>query len=60
MLRVLQRQSARSPELNRLLALQAILGHADLETTGVYLKVLANDLSAVETTVDELYKGLGS
>ena len=60
MLRFLQRQSARTPELNPLLALQAILGHADLETTGVYLKVLANDLSAVETTVDELYKGLGS
>jgi integrase len=60
MLSVLQRQSTRAPELNPLLALQAILGHADLETTSVYLKVLANDLSAVETTVDELYKGLGS
>jgi integrase len=39
MLRFLQRQSIRAPELNPLLALQAILGHADLETTGVYLKV---------------------
>jgi integrase len=58
MLRVLQRQSIHAPELNPLLALQAILGHADLETTGVYLKVLAHDLSAVETAVDELYKGL--
>jgi integrase/recombinase XerD len=60
MLRVLQRQSTRAPELNPLLALQAILGHADLETTGIYLRMLANDLSTVETTVDELYKGLGS
>ena len=60
MLRFLQRQSARAPELNPLLALQAILGHGDLETTGIYLKVLACDLSAVETAVDELYKGLGS
>jgi hypothetical protein len=60
MLRVLQRQSTRAPELNPLLALQAILGYADLETTGIYLRMLANDLSAVETTVDELYKGLGS
>ena len=54
MLGVLQRQSIHAPELNPLLALQAILGHADLETTGVYLKVLANDLSAVETAVDEM------
>jgi len=60
MLRVLQRQSTRAPELNPLLALQAILGHADLETTGIYLRMLANDLSTVETTIDELYKGLGS
>jgi hypothetical protein len=60
MLGVLQRQSIHAPELNPLLALQAILGHADLETTGIYLRMLANDLSAVETTVEELYKGLGS
>ena len=60
MLRFLRRQSARSPELNPMLALQAILGHADLNTTCIYLKVLANDLSAVETAVDELYEGLGS
>jgi site-specific recombinase XerD len=60
MLRFLQRQSTRLPELNPLLALQAILGHADLETTGIYLRMLANDLSAVEATMDELYKGLGS
>jgi integrase len=60
MLHLLQRQSTRSLELNPLLTLQAILGHADLETTGIYLRMLANDLSAVETTIDELYKGLGS
>jgi site-specific recombinase XerD len=60
MLRFLQRQSARSPELNPLVVLQAILGHADLATTSVYLRMLANDLSAVEATVNELYEGLGS
>jgi site-specific recombinase XerD len=59
MLRFLQRQLNRTPELNPLLALQSILGHADLATTGIYLRMLAQDLSAVETTVDELYKELG-
>ena len=60
MLRFLQRHSAKVPELNPLLALQAILGHADLATTGIYLRMLATDLSAIEATVDELYVGLGS
>ena len=60
MLRFLQRQSVRVPELNPLLALQAILGHADLATTGIYLRMLATDLSAIEATVDELYEELGS
>jgi site-specific recombinase XerD len=60
MLGFLQRQSARLPALNPLLVLQAILGHADLATTGIYLRVLAADLSAVEATVNELYEGLGS
>jgi len=59
MLRFLQRQSARVPELNPLLALQAILGHADLATTSIYLRMLATDLSAIEAAVDELYQGLG-
>ena len=60
MLRFLQRQSARTPELNPLLALQAILGHAELATTGIYLRMLPADLSGIEVAVDELYKGLGS
>jgi integrase/recombinase XerD len=60
MLRFLQRQSTRTPELNPLVVLQAILGHADLATTSIYVKMLANDFSAVEATVNELYKGLGS
>jgi integrase len=60
MLRFLQRQSARAPDLNPLVALQAILGHADLATTSIYLRVLVTDLSAVEATVDELYQGLRS
>jgi len=60
MLRFLQRQSLRAPELNPLVALQAILGHADLATTSIYLRMLATDLPAVEATVNELYEGLGS
>jgi site-specific recombinase XerD len=60
MLRFLQRQSTRAPELNPLVVLQAILGHADLATTSVYLRMLANDLPAVEATLNELYEGLGS
>jgi integrase len=60
MLRFLQRQSARAPELNPLIVLQAILGHADLATTGIYLRMLTANLSAVEATLDELYEGLGS
>jgi site-specific recombinase XerD len=60
MLSFLQRQSVHAPELNPLVALQTILGHADLATTGIYLRMLATDLSAVEATVEELYKGLGS
>ena len=34
MLRTLQRRAERHPEMNPLLTLQAILGHADLATTG--------------------------
>jgi len=60
MLRFLQRQSTRAPELNPLVVLQAILGHADLATTSVYLRMLANDFSAIEATVNELYDELGS
>jgi len=60
MLRFLQRQSAKAPDLNPLLALQAILGHADLATTGIYLRMLATDLSAIEATIDELYEGFGA
>jgi integrase len=60
MLGFLQRQSVRLPDLNALLVLQAILGHADLATTNIYLRMLANDLSAVEATVNELYERLGS
>jgi integrase len=35
MLRFLQRHSTRAPELNPLVVLQAILGHADLATTSI-------------------------
>jgi integrase len=59
MLRFLQRQAERMPELNPLLTLQAILGHADLTTTSLYLRMLAMDLSAIEATVADLYGALG-
>jgi integrase/recombinase XerD len=58
MLRVLQRRAEREPDLNPLLALQVLLGHADLTTTAIYLRVLATDLTVVEASVDELYEAL--
>jgi len=58
MLRFLQRQAERVTELNPLLTLQSILGHADLATTGLYLRMLATDLSAIEATVEELNSAL--
>ena len=59
MLRLLQRQAERNPEMNPLLTLQAILGHADLSTTAMYLRMVAIDLEAVEAAVDGLFGALG-
>ena len=58
MLRFLQRQAAQGADLNPLLTLQTLLGHADLATTSIYLRVVATDLSVIETSVDELYEAL--
>ena len=58
MLRFLQRQADQGAELNPLLTLQTLLGHADLATTAIYLRVVATDLSAIEASVDELYEAL--
>ncbi|BCH14968.1 tyrosine-type recombinase/integrase [Mesorhizobium sp. L-2-11] len=58
MLRFLQRRAQDEPELNPLLTLQVVLGHADLSTTAIYLRVLATDLTLVESSVDELYGAL--
>lgn len=55
MLRTLQRRAERHPEMNPLLTLQAILGHADLATTAVYLRMVAIDLEAIEAAVDGLF-----
>jgi len=59
MLRQLQRQAERNPEINPLLTLQAILGHADISTTAVYLRMLSVDLEAIEAAVDGLFGALG-
>lgn len=60
MLRMLQRQAAeRNPEMNPLLTLQIILGHANLATTSVYLRMVAIDLEAIEAAVDGLFGALG-
>ncbi len=59
MMRQLQRQAERNPEMNPLLTLQAILGHADISTTAVYLRMLAVDLEAIEAAVDGLFGALG-
>ena len=58
MLAFLQRQTQRFPELNPLLTLQVILGHADPSTTMVYLRMLATDLTAIENVLDGLYEAL--
>lgn len=59
MLRSLQRQAQRNSELNPLLALQTILGHADISTTSTYLRMVATDLAAIEEAVDGLFDTLG-
>jgi len=59
MLRQLQHQAERNPEMNPLLTLQAILGHADISTTAIYLRMLAVDLEAIEAAVDGLFDTLG-
>jgi site-specific recombinase XerD len=59
MLRSLQRQVERNPEMNPLLALQTILGHANLSTTTIYLRMVAIDLAAIEAAVDGLFGALG-
>lgn len=55
-LALLQRQSARFPDLNPLLVVQTLLGHADLNTTGIYLELIARDLAAAEEVADGLYE----
>jgi integrase len=59
MLRSLQRQAQHNSELNPLLALQTILGHADISTTSTYLRMVATDLAAIEEAVDGLFDTLG-
>jgi len=59
MLRLLQQQARSNPDMNPLLILQAILGHADLATTAVYLRMVAIDLEAIEKAVDSLFGALG-
>jgi len=54
-LALLQRQSDRHPDLNPLLTVQTLLGHADLQTTGLYLQLAARDLAAAEEVADALY-----
>lgn len=58
MLRFLQREAQTNPDLNPLLALQVLMGHADLATTAIYLRVVATDLSIIESSVDDLYAAL--
>jgi len=58
MLQLLQREALHTPELNPLLTLQALMGHSDISTTAIYLRVLGTDLDAVERSVDELYSAL--
>jgi integrase/recombinase XerD len=58
MLRILQRRAALNPEaeINPLLVLQKLLGHANVATTSIYLRVLQTDMTLVEAAVDDLYE----
>lgn len=58
MLRTLQHAALTSGDLNPLLTLQTLLGHSDITSTTIYLRVLATDLAAVERSVDDLYAAL--
>ena len=58
MLRMLQREAERHPEMNPLLTLQVMLGHANLATTSIYLRMVALDLEAIEAAVDGLFDAL--
>ena len=58
MLAFLQRQTQRVAELNPLLTLQTILGHADPSNTMIYLRMLATDLTAIENALGGLYEAL--
>jgi site-specific recombinase XerD len=58
MLRFLQRQASAGAEINPLLTLQTLLGHAELTTTAIYLRMVAVDLTAIEPSVDDLYNAV--
>ena len=44
--------------MNPLLTLQVMLGHANLATTSIYLRMVAIDLEAIEAAVDGLFDAL--
>jgi site-specific recombinase XerD len=58
MLALLQRHASASESLNPLLTLQVLLGHANISSTSIYLRVLATDMAEVERSVDDLYEAL--
>lgn len=55
MLSLLQREAQYRADIKPLIILQSILGHSSIETTMIYLEVVARDLVALDLRVEELF-----
>jgi integrase len=58
MLSILQRVAVGRSDIKPLLALQTLLGHESIETTMIYLDVIAADIAHIDVTMDDLFRDL--